>query len=251
MWQERVFPNHPDIRYEGRIHNQIYAGLQRYIARTGHRIVDLPAEVIHTGYAHTSDRMKEKYQVRVHLLEQEVSQAIEPKVKAYYTYQLGVVQYVLEDFERALDLLGGIEYKNLEPGNAFYTHLLAAQAAIQCKLPTRALIHCNEMLELDRTEPVAYHVTGMALLQAHQFSDGLLMLLEALSINTTGMNARFVLNNSELMSTLARLCRGANLDRHAQAFEGLTVQDEFRPAEAAGLIHSLKLGLVRAPRAVA
>ena len=251
MWQERVFRNAPEIRYEGRVHNQLYNGLVAYAERTGHGVAKVDAEIIHTGYAHSTAKMKDKYATRLHLLKHEFSNAASERHRAYYGYQLGVVHYVMEDFEKVLDLYGQLDFEHLEEGNAFYTHLLAAQSALRLGLPGRALIHCNRMLELNRQEPVAYQITGLALLQGHQFADGLLMLLEAMSMNSDAGQARFVLNGAELMRNMARLCTSAGLLKHADAFSRLEKKDTFDPAGAAEVIQSLKLGLVQTQRAVA
>ncbi len=252
MWQERVFKNDPVIRYEGRVHNQHFDGMVAYMERTGHRLAEVSSEVIHTGYAHSVGKMKEKYSVRLHLLEDEYRNAQSEKRKAYYGFQLGVVHYVLEDYERVLDTFGALDFDELEDYNAFYAHLLASQAALKCKLPTRALIHCNAMLSLNRDEPVAYQITGVAFLQAHQFADGLLMMLEALVKTGESPNTRFVLNTPALMRTLAKICHEAGLDRHGEAFTDLALSDEFHADDAADLIQSLKLGLVQGQqRAVA
>ncbi len=251
MWQERIFRNAPEIRYEGKVHNQHHRGLVAYAERTGHGIVTVDAEVIHTGYSHSASKMKEKYEVRLHLLEDEYDNADSDRHRAYYGYQLGVVHYVLEDYTKVLDLYGSLQYDELEKGNAFYTHLLAAQSALKLNIPGRSLIHCNAMLDLDRTEPVAYQITGLALLQAHQFTDGLLMLLEALSMTNGKQTGRFVLSGSALMQNLARLCTSAGLNRHGEAFTRLQNKDEFSADEAAEIIQSLKLGLVQNQRAVA
>lgn len=251
MWQERIFRNAPEIRYEGKVHNQHHKGLIAYAQRTGHGIATVDAEIIHTGYAHVAGKMKDKYKVRLHLLEDEYNNADSAGKRAYYGYQLGVVHYVLEDHEKVLDLYGSLEFDEMEEGNAFYTHLLAAQSALKLNIPARALVHCNSMLELNRTEPVAYQITGLALLQGHQFSDGLLMLLEALAMTTASQTARFVLNGAVLMKNLARLCNSAGLTRHAEAFTRLQNKDGFQASEAAEIIQSLKLGLVQTQRAVA
>ena len=251
MWQERIYRNAPEIRYEGKVHNQHHRGLVAYAERTGHGIATVEAEIIHTGYSYSASKMKKKYAVRLHLLEDEFKNAESERVRAYYGYQLGVVHYVLEDHAKVLDLYGSLQYDELEKGNAYYTHLLASQSALALKLSGRALFHCNAMLDLDRTEAVAYQITGLALLQAHQFTDGLLMLLEALSMTNTNQAGRFVLSGSVLMKNLARLCKSAGLNRHSEAFTRLQNKDEFSAKEAAEVIQSLKLGLVQNQRAVA
>ena len=48
-WEPRLFRNHPEIRYEGRIHETMVGALHRLCER-GHRIVRTAATIDHLGY---------------------------------------------------------------------------------------------------------------------------------------------------------------------------------------------------------
>lgn len=252
MWQERIFRNHPLIRYQGRVHNQIQEGLLAYMRRTGDRMHRVEAEIIHTGYALSAEKMKAKYTTRIHLLRAEYEMPRSAQYQAYYGYQLGVVYFVLKEYAEAARLLDELAYQHLSPQNAFYTHLLAAQAHLKCNEPVRSLVHCNAMLTLDRTEPIAYYATGLALLMARQVGDGLLMLLEASRINdAAGTGVRFVLNPRFLLQVLARSCRQVGLLAQAERFEALHDRDTYPPEVVRALIEKMKLGLVQAERQAA
>ncbi len=54
--QIRLFPNHHDVRFEGRVHEQLGTSL----GRMGLSIVDSPPEIIHQGYADVDERLKKR-----------------------------------------------------------------------------------------------------------------------------------------------------------------------------------------------
>jgi len=247
IWQERVFLNHPRIRYQGRVHNQIQDGLLAYMQETGRKLIRLEAEIVHTGYALSEAKMKAKYQTRIHLLRAEVEEATSARVRAYYAYQLAVVYFVMQDYEAAMAVFNRLEFAELSPQNAFYTHLLAAQTALKLKMAPMALVHCNQMLSIERFEPVAYYTTGLALLQAGKIGDGMLMLLEAYNVNHDGgISVRFILNPQYLVEVLASLCGRLQLNVQAAAFKKLNEEGNYDPELIKKMIASLKLNIVRA-----
>lgn len=247
LWMERLVRNDARLRFTGRVHNQIQEALVSYLQQTGRRLIRVEAEVIHTGYALPREQMKEKYRTRLHLLRAEYVRPRSERHRAYYGYQLGVIHYVLEAFDAAAAVFGEIDYGYLTPENAFYAHMLAAQSALKTENAPMALVHCNRMLTLDRSEPVAYYTTGLALLSARKVGDGLLMLMEAFNINEGRQRSvRFALNPRELLRMLARICTRVGLARHAVAFEALAAEEEYRPESVQALITSLKTGIVLA-----
>lgn len=250
MWQERVLRNHPMIRYMGRVHNQIQESVLAYARKTGEQIVQAEAEIMHTGYAHAPERMRQKYEPRVKLLVEEYTNPRSEIYRAYYGFQLGVVYYVLQQYEEALAVLGEIDYAKLNAHNGFYAHLLGAQSALKLNNAAAALVHCDRMLKLSRTEPIAYHTTGLALLLAGKIGDGMLMLLEAASMaDAGGMHVRFVVNTHHMLQLLARVCGKANLKDHQKAFAALAAQPSYNPQLVQALLRSLKTGIVMASHA--
>lgn len=245
MWQERVFKNVPDLRYSGRVHNQIEASLHKYMVETGLRRVKRDVEVIHTGYALAADKMKDKYRPRLDLLRAEYAEATSSRYRAYYGYQLGVVLFILEELDEAHRVFGEIDYMALSEHNGFYTHLLAAHVALNVGDSERALIHCNAMLNLSRTEPIAYYSTGLALIHAGEPGDGMLMLLGACEVmEQAGASARFALNTAELLKNLAMICGRAGLENYARAFERMASDPNPNPADIQHVVNSLRYGIV-------
>ena len=246
IWQERVFLNHPHIRYDGKVHNQIQTSIMQHVQRTKGTMVRVAAEVVHTGYALTKDRMKEKYRPRLSLLKAEYENPRDARHRAYYAYQLGLVYFILQEYRSALDLFNGIDYTKLSDQNGFYTHMLAAQTALRLSDSDAALVHADGMLTRSRTEPVAYLLTGYALLSARKLVDGLLMLVEAYNINVEqGKEARFVLNDRRCLSTLANTCEKLGLQQNAEGFRAQGQAEEVDVTVVQEMIQTMKIALVR------
>ncbi|MEX1055229.1 MAG: glycosyltransferase family 2 protein [Rhodothermales bacterium] len=252
MWQTRVIKNHPRIRYTGRVHNQIDAAIGEYQTATGMRVVRVSSEVVHTGYALNPEQMKSKYAPRLDLLRYEYENPRSVVLEAYYGYQLGVAYYVMQMFEEAAVVFNSIDYSMLTPQNAFYTHLLAAQSALKLKNGPMALVHCNSMLSLDQSEPIAFYTTGLALLMTRQAGDGMLMLLEAYNVNDEANGTiRFLLNPAQVLTTLARICGQIGLKDHQRIFSALHEKGTYDSQLVKSLIGSLKTNIVLAEFEVA
>lgn len=252
MYQERIMRNDPRIRYSGRVHNQIQDTIRDLAAESGEEVIRVDAEVMHTGYALTAEKMAKKYAPRLELLEYEYENPESEMYRAYYGYQLGLGYYVLQRYDDAAEIFHEIDYGRLTPQNAFYTHLLASQTALRLRNAPMALIHCNEMLSLDQNEPVAYHATGLALLLARQVGDGLLMLLEAYNVNDEARGSvRFILNPAQVLATLARVCGQVGLEAHERLFSAMYEKGSFDKEVVKSLIDSLKADIALSEQNVA
>ncbi len=252
MYQERIMRNDPRLRYTGRVHNQIQDTIRALSIETGEEIIRVEAEVMHTGYALTTEKMAKKYAPRIALLEYEYENPRSDVYRAYYGYQLALGYYVLQRYDEASTIFNEIDYGKLAPQNAFYTHLLASQAALRLKNAPMALVHCNEMLSLDPSEPVAYHATGLALLLARQIGDGLLMLLEAYDVNDEARGSvRFILNPAQVLATLARICGQVGLEAHERIFSSMYEKGSFDKMVVKSLIGSLKTDIAKSEREAA
>ena len=246
IWQERVFLNHPKLRYTGKVHNQIQSAMVDLMQRTNRVMQRADAEVVHTGYALAAPKMKEKYRPRLSLLHHEFENPKDARHRAYYAYQLGLVYFVLQEHRTALDLFNGIDYTKMSDLNGFYTHMLAAQTALKLGDVPAALIHSDGMLTRSRTEPVAFLITGYALLTARQLVNGLMMLVEAFNIHVeSGHQARFVLNDRMCLGAFARVCDKLGLKQHAEEFRKHQEAEAVDAAAVQALIEKMKVALVR------
>ncbi len=245
FYQERIFRNHPLIRYQGRVHNQIVDGLAAYRARFGGQHYDVEAEITHVGYAGGVARKKDKYAPRVVLLEREMTEAPTPELRAYYRFQLAVVRLILEQPADALALVDGLDFGLLTPENAYYAHQIAVEAAFNTRAPGPAAVHGDAMLALNRDEPVGYYVTGLALLELGHAREGVLMLAEAARVNTQrGHRARFRLNTPFVLGKIADLFAGTGLERQSLLFRKVAAQTDNRDALADALLEQLQRELL-------
>ncbi len=246
MWQERVYRNVPEIRYTGKVHNQIGQVIQKYAHHTGGRIVKVEAPVTHLGYAHGADQMRDKYTPRLALLHDEIDHAPNEEHRAYYVYQLATVHVVLRDWERVLEVFGDLDYDTLTPHNRFYSHLLTAQTATHLGKPALALQHANAMLGIERGEPMAYFYAAISMISLGQIADGFLLYTEAVRINQKrrGM-ARFNLNSGAMLTRTALLCRRAGLHTPARLFDRFADDDTLGSALLIAALEELQSLVIR------
>ena len=230
LWQERIFVNHPVIRYKGRVHNQIIEGIFEYIARESGSVIDLGIEVVHVGYSFSHDKLVKKYKPRISLLRDEIDHACDSIYREYYKFQLGIALYILNNLQEAASVFEDIDYSVLyqsNPENAFYASLIASQVFIKLKKPDKALIYCNRMLTISRKEPIAYFVTGIAMIMNGEVKNGLLMLLESMEIAIKSENMiRFPLNISLLKENIVNAFVCVNLTSCAEQMKKISVENE-------------------------
>lgn len=207
MPQVRIVKNHPMIRYDGKVHNQIGENLKKYREQFGGIHGRAAAEVIHVGYALSRDEINEKYRERLHLLEHEVENASTAARKAYYQYQLGNALFMLKEHERATNVFEQIDYTQLASMNAYYTRFMHGFSYLQNENPSGALEQADAMLKLSDREPIGYVLAGQALNEAGQWREALLMLIRAYERNEEGEGRiRFALDEAYMLRMIAALC---------------------------------------------
>lgn len=205
VYQERIFPNHPILRYERKVHNQIYQNIVRYKNENGGFIIDVPVEITHFGYAHNYDKIIGKYTRRIPLLEEEYDQAANLTMKYYYAFQLGVVYFMLKDFEKAAFFLESIDFNQMGKDNmmnAFYSQVLLIQSYLELGEYNKALVCCNQLLSYRINEPVLYYLTGISLLLNDKVKEGISFLIESLELNMKKDKIRFLLNDRIVLKNL-------------------------------------------------
>ena len=218
-WQDRIVRNHPDLRYEGSVHNQIRPSIERFVQRTGQRVLRVPAEVVHVGYALPQAQRDAKYEARLHLLQREVEDAPDAEIRAYYQYQLGNAFSMMARFQEAATVLNEVEYEALAPENAYYTHLLAAYANLKTHQPQLAMLHADSLLGISRQEPVGYYVTGLILLALDHPGDALHMLIGAYEANNDNEGqVRFPIHEAQLFRLIGAICAQKGLLERAHFF---------------------------------
>jgi glycosyltransferase involved in cell wall biosynthesis len=93
--QIRVFPNNPDIRFEGRIHEQILSSVRKL------NLIEekSPLEIFHTGYEDPA-LLKEKQMRNLEMFKEEYPDPMKMDPNAMYHY--GLSYEIIGDYENAL-----------------------------------------------------------------------------------------------------------------------------------------------------
>lgn len=204
--QVRIVRNHPKIRFEGKVHNQIHRNLGSYRAQTGEKEVRTDAEIFHVGYAFEKDKLQEKYRERLHLLQHEVDNAQDATRRAYYRYQLGNAYFMLQEMERVIETLDRLDYDHLSSLNAHFTRFMHGFACTHTDCYREALEHADAMLRLSKEEPVGYMLAGEALNLLGQKEAALAMFINAYDKNESGKGRiRFELDEGYMFYLIAVL----------------------------------------------
>lgn len=215
IWHERVVLNHPEIRWEGKVHNQIAHSVNRFMRRNDLQAIKTDAVIVHTGYAMEAADKREKYAERLPLLIEEYEQPKSAVSRAYYGFQLGLVYVVMGEHREAYEVLHTLDYELMNEVNGFYAHYLAARASMGIDRLEDAMNHCEGMLRITRDEPVAFFALAYALLQTGKVYEGILTLIEAYRVNENTERSRFHLNPDHLLDSLEELFDRASFSEEA------------------------------------
>jgi glycosyltransferase involved in cell wall biosynthesis len=217
--QVRLVKNHPIIRFEGKVHNQIGGNLNRYRKQTGHILGRARVEIIHVGYALERDQINAKYNERIHLLEHEVENAENASRKAYYQYQLGNALFMLKRYQDSVEVLREIQYEKLIPANEYYTRFMWGFAEHRTGNEKAALEQADALIRLNENEPIGYVLAADALLGLGGRKRALLMLIRAHELNEERQGKiRFALDGAYLLRMIAGHCAELGMYERAKLF---------------------------------
>jgi glycosyltransferase involved in cell wall biosynthesis len=237
----RVVPNHPMVRFVGRVHNQIHESLSSYCERFRQVVVDAGAEVEHVGYVLEAGESKQKYNPRLALLQHEIEQAVNPAMRAYYQYQLGVGYFMVQAHEEADSVLRNIDFGSLDKRHRYYTHYLAGDAAYRCDDYRRALHHATVIMDMKPEEPLGYALAGKVLQADGDIKDALLLFEAALKRSRQrDENVRFILSETVLHGQITMLALKIGLLKraydHCQAYLEALPEDK----KAQRILHKIE-----------
>ncbi len=110
----RIFRRHPEIYYEGSIHEQIRPSIER----CGYRVENVDITIMHYGYSHPELEKQERNKA---MLEQEISSGAE---SGWLSYHLANTEFSLQNYAKAEPLF----IKSLNSGE------LSTEQAESCRL---------------------------------------------------------------------------------------------------------------------
>ena len=146
MRYTRLFPNDPEVKFSGAVHEQIDESL----LAQGYDIIDSGIEIIHVGYNVPGEEIKNKAQRNLNLLLKEY----EKNKSSYNAFQLANTFSILKDYVNArkyyMISVGGCDLKNEYASHAY---LNLSDYELRNHAPGKALEYINQGLMHDSTNP--------------------------------------------------------------------------------------------------
>lgn len=162
----RLFRRHPQIRYEGAIHEQIADSIRAL----GLEIVDSPLAIRHYGYAEHSP---EKIERNTELLRRELQ--LHPN-DPWLTYHLGITEFAAKHYKEANELLEAIvASQELTAEQTETARLRLAQIALVEGRTDRSYERLNFTSNDIHREGLRCFVLGSCLALDHKFTEAVAM----------------------------------------------------------------------------
>lgn len=158
-WITRMFPNHPDFRYKGRVHEQLHY-------KEGYpKVINVPLKFNHYGYSPDEIQRKDKYRRNLDLL------LLEHRLDSSNTYllfQIGKTYGKMNELINSKKWLGKAMDSIEKPYPIFYSTLLLEYANTLMKLKEWGLLSdiINLAIEIYPDYTDLYYIYGSAVIEA-------------------------------------------------------------------------------------
>lgn len=192
VWEVRIFPNHPDVRFRGRVHNQITPAIKEVFG-DGDKLEAEKVKAVshHVGYDYSPEELQEKYEKRVPLLKKEVEEAEDEKWRSYYQYQLGNGYFMLGEKEKALEALESANYGVLTEENRYSVYLMACHSALAVDNVGKADMYAHDMMELWPQEALGMMMRGICQLEEERYNAAFTLILAAMQVGNARDDLRY------------------------------------------------------------
>jgi glycosyltransferase involved in cell wall biosynthesis len=161
----RLFHGHPEIRFTGRVHEQIYGSL----LQQGYRFIDSDIRLLHVGYDISADKLAEKAERNLSLLLHDY----EEKPEGYTAFQIASSYAIMKQKENAITYFNRcLGDPDLTPHyRAHANRFLAASALEKGQLP-QAQQFINEALKANNFAPLVNIIAGKIAFQSADLQTG-------------------------------------------------------------------------------
>ncbi len=182
MGYPRLFRNHPQIRFEGKVHEQIGPSIERL------RMPVRPSSVVieHLGYAQTVEIVQEKAERNLALLR---AQLAEDPRNGYVRFQVGNSLDVLGQYDEARAELEEALTHQLTKSIRASVHALLAGIALRQNRWNDGVTHARESLKQDEHQALARWFLGVGLKGSGRYADALGVFEEILSVQQKGIQS--------------------------------------------------------------
>ncbi len=194
----RLFRSNPNLKFTGRVHEQIESSLKKLNYKT----VDSGIEIIHDGYNISDELKKDKANRNLNLLLEEYNS----NKSSYVAFQLAQTYNILEEYDKAQEYaLAALNDKALEITHC--ANLLGLIAFIEMKKhkTQAAFRHISIALDLDKKQPflnllaskISFRLNDLA--AAGDYLKYAITFNDELKAGNIRSSINFVLNDEEII----------------------------------------------------
>ncbi|MBW8034158.1 MAG: glycosyltransferase family 2 protein [Planctomycetes bacterium] len=170
IWQLRMFGNRPELKWIGKVHNQIAHALQAN-PLNGEESKFFQARILieHRGYDLPKDILIEKYKNRMKELAEEVAAATDPKGKAYYQFQTANALFMQQQYDSSLQFFRDCDLKNMTDENIASASIMAIHCCHILGVPKEAMEYSKMLLDVNPEEAMSFLMLGLCYLADGRF----------------------------------------------------------------------------------
>lgn len=173
----RFFKNHPDLKFEGKVHEQIDPSLKA----NKFQIIDSSIEIIHLGYDIAKDGKISKAKRNLELLLVEYNKS----KSSYYAFQLGQTYMILGDYDQSQKFFEiALKGKDFPEEYKAFCHGHIANYELKKHKIGNALIHIKQAMNIDKTQPYLNLIASKIFLRTNKIEEAFLALKRALEYNS-------------------------------------------------------------------
>ena len=170
IWQLRMFGNRPELKWIGKVHNQIAHALQAN-PLDGKESKFFQAQILieHRGYNLPKDVLIEKYKGRMKELAEEVTAATDPKGKAYYQFQTANALFMQQEYDTALAAFRKCKFKHMTEENIASSSIMAIHCCHILGVPKEGMKYAKRLLSVNPEEAMSFLMLGLCYLADGRF----------------------------------------------------------------------------------
>lgn len=173
-YQARIFPNRDDIRFEGRIHEQILPVLER----KGIKIDTEDIVIRHTGY-HSPEEILEKARRNLDILLDELRDGKDTPAQYFF---IATSYFALHDYEKCLEYIVAARKKAKDESWYKYSYSLAADCYLKLKKTDDAIDELKRGTKRYKESGLMHYYLGITSIQGGRYNEAIKALEKTASL---------------------------------------------------------------------
>ena len=223
-FQTRIIPNRGEVRFEGRVHEQILPALRRAAIT----VEPLEITIIHTGY-HDPDARRAKARRNLDILTDELKAG---KDTASQHFFMAMACIGLEDFVQCLENLYKARQKRTDEDWLHFSYTISTDCLLRLGRTDEAHREISDGIAIFKESPLLHYYLGMVCMRAGRFTEAVAAFKKAAGLPQRPDSYP---TPPDMSSTI--------LFQHGKALEKIGKVDE----AIGNYIHALKTGTRKKP----